>query len=101
VKKLKLKLCNEFGNVLNLNNVDGVKLFFEYENGKTLEKNSFRVTDIAGGLGEVELTDFEIQGLKVGKSNFTAQIFMGDDILIMEFTKGLDVTIDNDRKVIL
>ena len=101
MKKLKLKLSNEHGNPLNFNLVDGVKFYFEYENGRTLEKNNFKCTDLENGLGELELTDFEIQGLKVGRSSFTAQVFAGDEILTLEFIKGLEVTIESERKVIL
>jgi hypothetical protein len=100
VKKLKLKLSNEHGNPLDFNRVDGIKFFFQYENGRTLEKNNFKCTDLENACGEIELSDFEIQGLKVGVSNFTAQAFMGEEILILEFTKGLEVAVENERKVI-
>jgi hypothetical protein len=98
---MKLRIINEFGNPFNLQAVDSIKVQFQYENGHTLEKNSYRIIDETEGKIELDLEDFEIQGLKVGeKQNFMAEVAIGDDVYHVLFEKGLNVGLENDRKVI-
>lgn len=96
MKKLKVRIRNEFGNIVDLKTISGAKFFFEYEGGRTLTKSNFKITDAEAGEGEIELSDFEISGLKEGVSSFTAQVFIDDDILVVEFSKGIKVEVDKE-----
>ena len=99
---MKLKIINEFGNPLNLRNCDGITVKFPYMGDKILEKNSVSVIDIDNGIVEVKLSDFDIQGLNPGLGqNFKADVKIGDTVLTVLFAKGLNVEINNDRKMIL
>ena len=98
---MKLQIFNEFGSPLNLQGADSIKFRFPYENGEVLEKNNAEILDFQKGTVKIELSDFEIQGLKTGeKQNFYADIVIGRKKFTVEFTKGLNVTEKNQRKVL-
>lgn len=98
---MKLQIFNEFGSPLNLQGVDSIKFKFPYENGEVLEKNNVEILDFTKGTVKIELSDFEIQGLKTGeKQNFYADIVIGRTKYTVEFTKGLNVLEKNQRKVL-
>ena len=99
---MKLKIINEFGNPLNLRNCDGITVKFPYMGDKILEKNAVSVLDMDQGIVDVKLSDFDIQGLNVGLGqNFKAEVKIGDTVLTVLFAKGLNVELNNDKKVIL
>jgi hypothetical protein len=99
---MKLKIINEFGTPLNLQGVDRITVQFPHENGRALEKNNAKVINGADGKIEVELTDFEIQGLKVGLGqNILGEVVIGDMTLHVLWRKGLNVELNGDRKVLL
>ena len=99
---MKLQIKNEYGSPLVLQGVKKISVRFQYENGETLEKTNFRILDAAEGKIEIDLDDFEIQGLKVGeKQNFIALVHIGDEILKVMFRGGLNVYLsDQGRKKI-
>lgn len=98
---MKLRIVNQFGNPMCLQGADSIKVQFQYENGHTLEKSNVRIIDANEGKIALDLEDFEIQGLKVGeKQNFMAEVRFGDDVHHVLFEKGLNVGLQNDRKVI-
>jgi hypothetical protein len=79
--------------------IEAIKVRLPYENGETLEKSKFNIIDEAMGKFEIELDDFEIQGLKVGdKQTFTCDIYTKDSLVKVAFVNGLNVKLINDRK---
>ena len=99
---MKLQANNKYGFPLNLQGCEAIKVIFQYENGEMLEKNKIDIVDIEKGQFKVELSDFEIQGLKVGeKQNIYAKIYFQDMTYHVMFPKGLTVGIKDERKVLL
>lgn len=87
---------------LNLQGCDGIKIFLPYENGEVLEKNRVTILDYDEGKIQVDLDEFEIQGLKPGLGqNFSAEAKFGDTIYRIVFSKGLNVELKNERKVLV
>lgn len=98
---MKLRILNEFGVPLNLAGVSHIKVQFPHEAGKALEKNNAKVLDKDLGTIEVELSDFEIQGLKVGKEqNILGEVLVDNVVHHVLWSKGLDVEMEDGRKVI-
>lgn len=100
--KKKLKILTEFKTPLPLFNVDRIKVLLPYEDGRTLEKNSVAVSDAESGMIELTLTDFELQGLKIGANNFSAKIYMKDgSMYTVSFANGCTIVVDEktERKV--
>lgn len=98
----KLKILSEFKTPLPLFNVEKIKVCLQYEDGRTLEKNSVSILSEENGMIELSLSDFELQGLKVGKSSFLAKIYMKDGTLYtVNFANGCNISIDekSQRKV--
>jgi len=99
---MKLRIVNEFGTPLSLKGATLIKVQFEYENGHTLEKTNPKILDAAEGKIQVDLDEFEIQGLKVGDAqNFLAEVQIDDDIYHVLFAKSLNVRIKDGRKAIV
>ena len=98
---MKLRVLNQFGNLLALEAADSIKFQFSYENGHVLEKTNAKAVTGKNYNCELDLDDFEIQGLPVGeKQNFLAEIVFGDDVHHVLFQKALNIGLDNDRKVL-
>lgn len=96
---MKLKVVNEYGVAMPLIGVESIKVKLPYENGETLEKSKFTILDEAHGIFNIELDDFEIQGLKTGSGQtFHADIQFQNSLVRVEFTKGLNIELNNDRK---
>lgn len=98
----KLKILSEFKTPLPLFNVDRIKVLLPYDDGRVLEKNSVAVLDAESGMIELSISDFEMQGLKVGKSSFLAKIYMKDGTMYtVTFANGCNVHLDEktERKV--
>ena len=99
---MKLKIKNEFGMPLDLHKCDAITIKFPYMGERVLEKRSVSILDMEKGIVEVELTDFDIQGLNEGlNQNFKGEITIGDEIVHVLFAKGLNVEIKNERKVLV
>lgn len=98
---MKLRILNQFGNLLPLESADSIKFQFPYENGHVLEKTNAKVVTGRNYNCEIELDDFEIQGLAIGeKQNFLAEVKFGDEIHHVLFQKALNIELKNDRKVL-
>lgn len=100
--KKKLKILSEFKTPLPLFNADRVKVLLPYEDGRVLEKNSVAIYDAESGMIELTLSDFELQGLKVGLNSFLAKIYMKDGMMYtVSFANGLNIQVDekSERKV--
>lgn len=98
---MKLRILNEQRFPLNLNGCDGIKILFQYENGHTLEKKSVNIINKDEGKIQVELSDFEIQGLKVGDGQtFRGELVFGETTFHVVFSKALNVELVNERKSI-
>ena len=98
---MKLQVLNEYGVPMPLVGCEAIKIKLPYENGETLEKSKFSIIDAASGKFEIEVDDFEIQGLKVGESQtFNGEFRFEDSLVKVVFTKGLNVELRNDRKSI-
>jgi len=98
---VKLQVINEFGIPMALNGCEGIKILLPYENGETLEKTKFTILDELSGKFEVDVDDFEIQGLKSGSGQtFVGEIYFQDHTAKVVFSKGLNVELRNDRKVL-
>lgn len=99
---MKLQIINEFGSPLNLQGCNSIKFRFPYDNGEVLEKNNAEIIDFAQGTIKIDLSDFEIQGLKTGENqNFFAEVLIGKTKYTVQFTKGLSVIEENQRKVLV
>lgn len=98
---MKLRVLNEFGSPLNLQGCDGIKVRLPYENGEVLEKSNAEILDYEKGHFKIELSDFEIQGLKSGTGqSFFGELRFGSDIYKVEFRKGLNVVQKDNRKAL-
>jgi hypothetical protein len=96
---MKVRLRNEFGIPINLLKANQITLYFQRDDGGMLGKKDFSVVDAQNGVLEFTLTDFEVQALKTGKhQDFFAKVVVGDEVLTIEFSKGLDVVIKDERK---
>lgn len=99
---MKLRILNEFGNPFQLHKADAIKVLFPYEDGRVLEKNQVKIIDSAKALIEVELSEFEIDGMAVGAGqSFKAEVLVGDTVFIVSFAKGLNVEMREGKKVLL
>lgn len=96
----KCKILSKFKTALPLQNATGIKLIFPYEDGRQLEKSVVTIKDAENGIIEFSLTDFEVQGLKVGeKQNFMCEVYFPSHKEVVLFAKSLNISIENDRKV--
>ena len=98
----KLKILSEFKTPLPLFNAEKIMVLLPYEDGRTLEKNNVSIISEENGMIELTLSDFELQGLKVGRNNFLAKVFMKDGTLYtVNFANGCSIAVDDrtQRKV--
>lgn len=99
---MKLRITNQFGAPLNLQGCDGIKILLPYENGQVLEKNRVTVLDQTDGKIQIDLDDFEVQGLKAGVGQtFRGEVKFDSTTYHIVFVKGLNVELKNERKVIV
>lgn len=97
--KKKFKILSEFKTPLPLGKVEGIKFIFPHENGRTLEKTTVSIIDVENGIVEIELTDFDIQGMKVGlDQNILAEVITYDEKFTVLFPKSLNINIAGERK---
>lgn len=97
--KKRFKILTEFKTPFSLGKAEFIKFMFPHENGRTLEKNSVTIVDTENGIVEVELSDFDVQGLKVGeKQNILCEITTYDEKFTVLFSKALTVDMVGDRK---
>lgn len=95
---MKLQLLSELGIPFDLSGVDEIKVLLPYHIGN-LEKITKIPSD--DNYVEVEISDFEIQGLKEGPAQtFYATVKKGNSIYTFEFPKMLTVASKDGRKVI-
>ena len=80
---------------------ESVKVLLPYDDGRVLEKSSVKILDSESGLIELTISDFELQGLKVGqKQSFAAKVFMkSGDVYSVLFSGGLNIAQNGDKKV--
>jgi hypothetical protein len=74
---------------------------FNAQDGNYIEKSNIEILDHAKGIVEVDLTDFEIQGLAVGNNqDCGCKVYMQDatEYTIL-FSSSINVEIKEDRKV--
>lgn len=96
----KLKILSQFKTPLPLANVEVIKVYLPYEDGRMLEKQNCNVVDAEKGIVEFGLTDFELAGLKVGKSTFAAKVYMTDGTLYsVSFANGMNIAMMDEKKV--
>ena len=95
----KCRILSEFKTPLPLHNAQAIKFIFPYEDGRNLEKMMVKVLDLDKGLVEFSLSDFELQGLKVGQGqNFKAEIIFPTHKEVVIFAKSLNIIMDGERK---
>jgi hypothetical protein len=104
MKTLKLKVMGRFGSEMAMN-PDEIFISFPYMGNRTLvkmlSKGHVRLLDKAKGELEVEIDDFEEQGLNTGeRQSFVATIVEGIKKTVVTFTAGLNVDTIDDRKSI-
>lgn len=96
----RLRILSEFKTPLPLKQALGIKILLPYHNGATLEKNAVDVIDDEAGIIEFGLSDFELQGLPEGLGqSFKAEIQTMTHKLVVLFAKGMNITVENERKV--
>jgi hypothetical protein len=97
--KKRFKILTEFKTSMPLGKVEVIKFIFPHENGRTLEKTTVNILDFQTGVIEVELSDFDIQGLRVGlDQNIIAELLTYDEKLTVLFSKALNVAMVGERK---
>ena len=97
--KKKMKILSEFKTPLPLMQAEKIKVLLPYEDGRTLEKSSVTVVDAENGMIELTLSDFELQGLKPGKSSFGAKIYMQNgDMYSVVFNDGMFINNADGKK---
>lgn len=104
---MKIRITNEFGQPLNLSRMKSSMFSFSYENVDTsgldrnLEKYDAVVIDSERGEMELTLSEFEVQGLKVGiDQDFFAELYFEDWTYKVHFSKALTVSELNGRKIL-
>jgi len=65
--RLKFKLTTKFGTIPDLRRATDLVVYFERSDGDILEKRSVNILDVDNAIGEILLSDFEVQGLRLGK----------------------------------
>ena len=97
--KKKFKILTEFKTPFALGKVEFIKFIFPHENGRALEKNTVNIVDTENGIVEVELSDFDVQGLRVGeKQNIICELTTYDETFTVLFSKALTVQMVGERK---
>lgn len=96
----KLKILSEFKTPLPLSNADRIKVLLPYDDGRTLEKTSVSVLDADSGTIKLSLSDFELQGMKVGEISFICKVYMKDGTRYdVRFNTMIDLDEKSGRKV--
>jgi len=99
---LKVRVFNKYGVPQNLAGLEKSIFFFNYEDGRVLEKKSVKIKRPDRGELLVELTDFEVQGLPLGLGqNFMADLTINQKKHNVLFYKALNIVSENGRKVIM
>lgn len=98
---IKCRVLNEYGVPLNIAGIEKAVFYFDYEDGRVLEKKSYKVQKPDKGQMTVDLTEFEVQGLPLGVGqNFTAELTLNQKLHKVLFYSALHVVSENGRKVI-
>lgn len=96
---MKLQLLNDLGIPFDLSGASTVELVLPYHRGEL--RKAVDILDIETGMIKAALTDFEIQGLKDGTGQtFWVSVKRENKLFTFEFSKTLNVTIKDGRKVI-
>lgn len=102
--KLKLKVLNEYDVAFPLMNPDNIIVKFPYHMGyleKSLAYNQVKIIDQKHGEIEVELSDFEIDGIPEGQNqDFYMTIFRGIKKYEALFSRCLNVTFKDGKKIL-
>lgn len=110
MEQLKLRLLNKFGSPDNLENPLEVEVYFPYDNAdaliKRMSNGHVRILNSAKGEIEVDLSPFEIQGMKIGHDqSFSIKIYTTGKIKSGTFARTLHIeskTVDgSERKVMV
>lgn len=109
LEPIKFRVLNEFGGAEFLGSADDIEVHLPYENGSLVKRMRFgavKITDEFRGEAEFTISNFEVQGLKVGDDqNFVVRIVKGTKQRDAIFHKALSVrTMDlegQQRKVIV
>jgi hypothetical protein len=100
VLKKKLKILSEYKTALPLFQAKQVKVLLNYEDGRVLEKNNVDIIDKENGSIEIVISDFELQGLKLGVSDFYCSVYMNNgDHFKVKFAGGQCIKMVDERKV--
>lgn len=103
---IKCRVLNKYGVPENLSGAKEVTVEFPYENADVLVKSMtnkhVKFLDQSKGEFEVELSDFEVQGLPVSEKNtFYVKIRIADKVKTYAFTELFHVKQIGERKVIV
>ena len=102
MRELKFRVLSEFKTPLPLNRATDFKVFVEYDDARKLEKSNIQITSAENGEGKFSLSDFEIQGLRLGKGiPFILQFSLDGELKKVLFSNALDVTEIDGRKSII
>ena len=98
--KRKFQILNEYKSPLPLMGAEKIIFHFDTDGVGPMEKSSVEILDHAKGIVEVELSDFEIQGLSEGINDCGCKILMqnADEYTVL-FSKAISVQIIDNRKV--
>jgi hypothetical protein len=100
---MKLKIVDAFGNGIPLKNPEEIVISYPYMRNQILEKSLSRgwvkiLSDKDGEI-EVNLSEFEIDGLNEGvNQSFSGKIIKGDTTLTVFFERGLNVILNEEGK---
>lgn len=108
MEPLKLKVLNQFGAAQPLRSPDEIEVVFPYEQDSLIKKMSYghvKILNDAKGELQVELTPFDIQGMKsLDNQDFVLKIKTGNKVKTVVFERSLNIRteiIDGEERKVL
>lgn len=100
--KIKFRFITQFKTPLPIERATEIGVTMPYENGETLNKSTGKVADGPNGVAEIELTDFELQGLKIGETQtMLAHVVIDNRKYKAIVANAFSVGVVNERKILL
>lgn len=97
--KIKFQVLNDFRAPALISKATDFVALFSHDNGDVLEKNDVKIIDIINAIGEISLSDFEVQGLQSGKGqSFILKYSVEGKRYTANFPDAYSVEIDNEGR---
>lgn len=96
---MRVQIQTKTGNPLDLSNMRGAKFFFPYRGDQILETSSYKIENSKTGLIDIDLSEFEINGLNDGDNqSFSAELIFDASTKQATFKNQLHVKTINEVK---